>query len=194
MSFAVPFAAVAGTTLKNGAALAVVLLISLLPTALLHFLFAERIRLPLLLSAPITTMVSMLLVSMCCALIAQLLPGFVDSLGIYVYLLAAYPVVATVLIDKRASTVGRSLLSALRIVGVFTVLVMSTSLIREFFAYNQLWGRDLHLTWNWLYQPAMRLPFAGLIVLGLVSAIARGFRGWMQRAWAALRRAEKEEE
>ena len=89
---AVPFWAVAATSLQNALILCAVLVILMLPASALHLILRRRLNMAEWLALPLTVLVAAMLAAGCCVTLVLYWPGAYDSLGIYLFLLVAAPV------------------------------------------------------------------------------------------------------
>ncbi len=170
LAAAVPFLAVSCTTLKNGVALSIVLFIVLLPTALLHFALRERLKVSVWLGAFLCSLVALILASLSTTVIRGIQPEIIDSLGIYIYLTAAYGVVAAVYRGRRVHSPGGALSLAFQYAMGFAFCAVVISAIRELLTNNQLWGLPVTIGFS---LSGARMPFFGLILAGLILGLAQ---------------------
>ena len=89
---AVPFWAVGATSLQNGIILCAVLIILMLPCSALHLILRRKLNLAEWVALPLTVLVAAMLAAACCVALVLYWPGAFDSLGIYLFLLVAAPV------------------------------------------------------------------------------------------------------
>ena len=89
---AVPFWAVGATSLQNAVILCAVLIILMLPCSGLHMILRRRLNMAEWLALPATVLVAAMLAAACCGALVLYWPGAFDSLGVYLFLLVAAPV------------------------------------------------------------------------------------------------------
>ncbi len=169
-----PFAAVGATTLKNSAAMTLALLMTLLPASLLRFCLREKADLPRWVEVPLCTLSSMAMACLGAVLLPRLFPLALDSLGLYLFLFASYSVVAAVFSEKKVRTAQGAAGWAIQFVLLFALVTGMVGLVRELLAYGQIWGISL-LPSSFSLEGA-KMPFFGLIVLGLFIGLLRYFR------------------
>ncbi|WP_139193367.1 Rnf-Nqr domain containing protein [Angelakisella massiliensis] len=173
-AFAGPFAAVGATTLKNSAAMTLALLMTLLPASLLRFCLREKAGLPRWIEVPLCTLSSMAMACLASVLLPRLFPLALDSLGLYLFLFASYSVVAAVFSEKKVRTAQGAAGWAMQFVLLFALVTGVVGFVRELLAYGQVWGISL-LPSGFTLEGA-KMPFFGLILLGLLIGLLRYFR------------------
>ena len=131
MVFAIPFLSVAAINLRNTVALCAALFIILVPVSVLRFLLREQLSVPQWLSVPLCSMVSLMLASLSYYLIRFVSVEITDALGTYLYLLAAYPVLAAASSEQDIDSVPSALRCALRYFFRFTCLGLVMDLILQ---------------------------------------------------------------
>lgn len=167
LSFMVPFVVVIAINFQSALALAIILTAVLLPVTLLRFSMREKLGFPEFLTVPVCALVSMGITAFAALIIRNSFPQINDSLGIYIYLLAAYPVAAAVFYQRPARRLGAAMAWALRNLLYFSGTVLLTGIIREFLAYNRFVGLTLPGTFK---LEAAKMPFFGFIVLAFLLA------------------------
>ena len=173
--FAIPFAAVAAVNLKNAVAICWAFLIILLPTAVLRFLLREKLETPRWLAIPVCTLVALMLASLSYYLIRFVSVEITDALGIYLYLPAAYPVLAAASSEQGIRSMGTALGWAVRYLFRFSALILTMGLLREVLAYGQIWG--IPLGYGFRVEGA-KMTFFGLILMGVLLALLNQARSW----------------
>lgn len=182
--FSIPFIAVAATTLRCGAALSFALALSLLPSTILCSLLRTKVRAPISVTIPVCTLVSMALTSLAVFAVRGFSAELSDALGVYVYLLAAYPVLAAVFAEKGSHTMNGAVLWSLRYLVRFTAAAVVISSIREILAYGQLWGAPL----GWQFRiSGAKMTFFGMILMGMLLAGAAALKNRSERRRAGGR-------
>lgn len=167
---AIPFLAVVCTTLKNGVAISMVAFMVLIPSAFLCFALRCRLGVPPWVTALLCTLVAMILCTLSTYVIRTIAPEITDSLGIYLYLMAAFSVVAAVFRGREVNSPGGAGLWALQYAGVFGLCAVLISALREVLAYGQLWGFSLGLGFT---LEGAKMPFFGFILTGLLLALSQ---------------------
>ncbi|MEG1875228.1 MAG: hypothetical protein RR185_06615, partial [Angelakisella sp.] len=107
----------------------------------------------------------------------QYFPQVSESLGMYLYLLAAYPVAAAISYGKTAGKASTTVLWSLRNVlymGVFSLLAGG---VRELLAQGRLAGVELPVSFR---MEAAAMPFFGFIMLGFVLAAVTAIRNLLR--------------
>lgn len=169
LSFSVPFAVVIAINFQSALALALILAAVLLPITALRFSMREKLGFPDFLTAPVCALASVGITAFASVIIRNYFPQINDSLGIYIYLLAAYPVAAAVFLQKPARKLGTAMAWALRNLLYFSCAVLLAGIFREFLAYNRLVGLTLPISFK---LEAAKMPFFGFIVLAFLLAAA----------------------
>ncbi len=179
MVFAIPFLSVAAINLRNTVALCAALFIILMPVSVLRHLLREQLSVPRWLSVPLCSMVALMLASLSYYLIRFVSVEITDALGTYLYLLAAYPVLAAASSEQDIDSVPSALRCALRYFFRFTCLGLVMALIREVLAYGQIWG--IPLGYNFRVDGA-KMTFFGLMLMGVLLAGVNQIRAWAAMA------------
>lgn len=167
ITFSAPFVVAVAINLQTSAVLTVVLAAVLLPTGLLSFCLREKLTLPPWMTAPICALAASGITAFAAVLIRQYFPQVNDTVGMYLYLLAAYPVISAVFYGKKAGKATTALAWSLRNILYFGLFTGLAGLIRGFLAYNKLFGMDLSLG---LKLEGAKATFFGFIVFGFILA------------------------
>lgn len=176
MVFAIPFLAVTTINLRNTVALCAAFVVILAPVSVLRFLLREQLKVPQWLSVPLCALVSLMLASLSYYVIRFVSVEITDALGTYLYLLAAYPVLAAASSEKDIRSVPMALLWALRYFCRFAGLGLVMALLREVLAYGQIWGFSLGHSFR---VEGAKMTFFGLILMGLLLAALSQLRTWV---------------
>lgn len=184
---AVPFWAVAGTTLRNALALSVLLLVLMIPSAYLHFILRRRLDLAEWIALPVAVLVATMLASACCFLMIQVDATFYSSLGIYFFLLAAAPVVLNAASYNKTADSRRFWVDTFRFIRDFVIIMLFTGAIRELLGYNSLLGQAIPFP---LRTEAAGMPFFGLILSGFLLAVLRALEVLLSYALFHRKKAE----
>lgn len=159
----------AGTTLKSGVALALLLAALLLPTCLLFSLVGDKV--PMWLRPPVILVLSAALYVPGALLTEKLLPGVLPALGVYAPLMTANAIIAS----RAKNFSARHIYYAALVDGVgcalgFAVVICIASAIREVLCDGALWGLSVGFGGG---IPGARYVFAGFLLLGFLSAAAQ---------------------
>lgn len=177
--YAIPFLAVAASTLRCGVALSFAMALVIIPGSLLCFILREKAGAPLVLTVAVGTLVSMALASVAAWAVRRLSVELTDALGVYIYLIAAYPVLAAVFAEKGTQKLSGVLDWAVRYTVRFTAAALLLSAIREILAYGQVWGISL----GWQFQlTGARMTFFGLILMAMLLAGVSALRNLAEQA------------
>ena len=160
---AVPFWAVGATSLQNGIILCAVLIILMLPCSALHLILRRKLNLAEWVALPLTVLVAAMLAAACCVALVLYWPGAFDSLGIYLFLLVAAPV----LLQADSYTAEDNM--------------------REFLRHKTLLGLPVAMS---IRTEAAEQPFFGLILSGFLLAVLRAVEATLRRAIHRRRQAE----
>jgi len=167
LSFSVPFVVVIAINFQSGLALSAILAAVLLPISLLYFSMREKLGFPPFLTVPVCMLASVGITSFAAVIIRRYFPQINDSLGIYIYLLSAYPVIAAVFYGKPARKLSTTVAWALRNILYFSCFVIISGIIREFLAYNRVIGIELSSGFK---LEGAKMPFFGFIVFAFILA------------------------
>lgn len=191
MLAAVPFWAVAGTTLRNSLALCGLLIILMIPSACLHFILRRRLALAEWVALPLSVLVATMLASGCCALMTQFDPNFYNSVGLYLFLLAAAPVLLNAGSYGGANGFRSFWGNTFRFIRDFVIVMLFTGAIRELVGYNTLLGHAIPFP---LSTEAAGMPFFGLILSGVLLAVLRSLETLLGNALSHRKKAESKAE
>ena len=184
---AVPFWAVAATSLQNALILCAVLVILMLPASALHLILRRRLNMAEWLALPLTVLVAAMLAAGCCVTLVLYWPGAYDSLGIYLFLLVAAPVLLQAdsysAVDSVREFWGRSL----RFARDFCIIILVCGALRELLRHNTILGLPVTLP---LKTEAAGQPFFGLMLSGCLLALLRMLEAALHRAITHRKQAE----
>lgn len=167
IAFSVPFVVTVAINLQSGAAITLVLAAVLLPTSMLAFCLREKLDFPPWLTAPLCTLVAAGITAFAAVVIRHYFPQVSDAMGMYLYLVAAYPVAAAVFYEQKARSLVTTLVWTLRNIIYFGIFAVLAGVIREFFAYNTFAG--IHIELN-LTMEGAKSAFFGFIVMAFLLA------------------------
>ena len=184
---AVPFWAVGATSLQNALILCAVLVVLMLPCSGLHLILRRKLNLAEWLALPLTVLVAAMLAATCCVGLVLYWPGAFDSLGIYLFLLVAAPVLlqadSYTAVDNMREFWGRTL----RFLRDFCIIILISGALRELLRHNTLLGLPVAMSFR---TEAAEQPFFGLILSGFLLAVLRAAEAALRRAIARRRQAE----
>lgn len=167
-----------GTTLKNGAALAILLALLLLPTCLICSLVGDKV--PMWLRPPAILVLSAALYVPAGLFTERLLPGTLPGLGIYAPLM-----VANAIITSRAKNFACRHIYYAAVVDAagcalgFALVILLGSGIRELLAFGTLWDHPLAAAGA---VPAARYVFAGFVLVGFFAALVQAVKHHREQA------------
>ena len=114
-------------------------------------------------------------------------PGAFDSLGIYLFLLVAAPVLlqadSYTAVDNMREFWGRTL----RFLRDFCIIILVSGALRELLRHNTLLGLPVAMS---IRTEAAEQPFFGLILSGFLLAVLRAVEATLRRAIHRRRQAE----
>lgn len=175
---AVPFWAVGATSLQNGIILCAVLIILMLPCSALHLILRRKLNLAEWVALPLTVLVAAMLAAACCVALVLYWPGAFDSLGIYLFLLVAAPVLlqadSYTAVDNMREFWGRTL----RFLRDFCIIILVSGALRELLRHNTLLGLPVAMS---IRTEAAEQPFFGLILSGFLLAVLRAVEATLRR-------------
>lgn len=183
---------VASTSLKNGVALSITMLLVTLPSILAAALVRER--LPLWLRIPMYVFIASFMLIPAAKLVGLIAPNIFDSMGMY-FSLMIFNSVMFHRTEKFAikNPLPHALLDGLSYCIGFAFAICLIASVRELLASNTLWGVPVDLP---LKLSSVTLPFAGFMLLAVFAALGRWLRDRVMRLEAFLRArrlaAEKE--
>ena len=181
------FWAVGATSLQNALILCAVLVVLMLPCSGLHLILRRKLNLAEWLALPLTVLVAAMLAATCCVGLVLYWPGAFDSLGIYLFLLVAAPVLlqadSYTAVDNMREFWGRTL----RFLRDFCIIILISGALRELLRHNTLLGLPVAMSFR---TEAAEQPFFGLILSGFLLAVLRAAEAALRRAIARRRQAE----
>lgn len=176
LGLALPFAIMITTNLKNAVALSIILCCTLIPTILLATLIGKY--LPKWFASIVYTLFSMTLVIACSPLIQSISPETIDSLGIYIPLVAVnsiFPLLYERYSKENANPIMALADSVTYSLGFsFALCIIAT--VREFFGNSSLWGISLDLP---IKMSGLQIAFSGFILTALFGALVRFIKRMM---------------
>lgn len=173
-----PFVIAASVSLRNAVAMSIELFIIHVVT-MFSAIYTRR-DLPLWSKAAVNAGVATLAMVAARALLVELFPGILNSLGIYMYLLAIngmtqFQANALDRREKPWSVMSGAFSNALG----FSLTVLAVSVLREAVGSGTLWGMALPLPFK---LSALLLPFSGFILVGFLLALFK----FISKRWTAL--------
>lgn len=192
---AIPFWAVAGTTLKNAIALSVVLILTLIPASALRYILRRRVGVSEWIALPASVVVATMLATVgCMGLSLWLSPSLYDSLGAYLFLLVAAPILMNTECSGVPSDIRNFWKRTFRFIIDFIAVMLLTGGIREVLAYGAIFDIPLKFMGTFRMEAAKQ-PFFGLIFSGFLLAIIRMFHRLLHKriAMCAKSTASREE-
>ncbi len=162
-----PLAVMCTYSVTTAAAVSLMMACSLIPTVLLACLIGEH--LPRLFRLPVYTLFSLLLVSACRTLILARIPAVLDSMGLYVPIIAVSSLTITLCQRYSLSVAkpGMALVDGIFYSLGFTIAMLLIACIREPIGNGTLGGQPINLP---LRLPNIQFVFFGFILVGLLSA------------------------
>lgn len=170
MLAAVPFWALGSGNLRNAIILCVALFVILIPSSCLYVILNQKLQLRDWVALPVTVAMAATIASVFCAALMQAVPGAYDSLGIYLFLLAAAPVLQQAEKGGKPQSHKEAWMRIFRFILDFSVIILLCGLIREVVGYNTILGNAVKFP---LRTDAARQPFFGLMLSGLMLAVMR---------------------
>lgn len=167
-----------GTTLKNGAALSLLLAVMLLPTCLIFSLVGDKV--PMWLRPPAILVLSAALYVPAGIFTERLLPGSLAGLGFYAPLM-----VGNAIITSRAKNFSCRHIYYAAVVDAagcalgFALVILIGSAIRELLAFGALWEQPIPGIGG---IPASQYVFAGFVLVGLLAAVLQALRNRREKS------------
>ncbi len=172
MGLAIPFAAVASTSLQTALGLSIGALMTLIPVGLLMPLIMKKMPEKLLwLDVPICALLTALFVMPTRIVVGNISPALMDSVGVYFSLLC----VSTLLFAAREETKNKSLavvlLDLVRMWLGAAMVLLIVGMCREILGNGTLWNKPL--TWMKVRFSGVMVSGMGFILLGFLAALGR---------------------
>jgi len=190
LGLALPFAAVAVTSLQTAAGLSIGALLTMLPVSLLMLLFEKLLPQSCRwLDLPLCALTAAVFVLPIRLVTGKLSPALMDSVGVYFSLLC----VSSALFALREETRGSRDWAKVLLRGVkqwlgLSLVFLLVGFLRELLGYGTLWGKAL--PWMKVRFSGVMVAGFGFILLGFLAALGRKFHrsylGW--RLWWARHR------
>lgn len=167
---ALPFAVMVTNNLKNSVSVSIILACSLIPTVLLASLIGKY--LPKWIAPMVYALVSMLLVIAAVPLILPISPEIVDSLGIYIPIIAVNTILSSLCARHARSShsPALALADALSYSVGFALAMVLIACIREPLSNNTLWGVPFALPFK---ASGFQIGFSGFILAAFLAALFR---------------------
>ena len=138
----------------------------------------RRLNMAEWLALPATVLVAAMLAAACCGALVLYWPGAFDSLGVYLFLLVAAPVLlqadSHTAVDNARVFWGRTL----RFLRDFCIVMLACGALRELLRHNALLGMPVAMSFK---TEAAAQPFFGLILAGLLLAVLRALQALLHR-------------
>ena len=164
-----PFVVATAFTVKNAAAISIQMLMIHVITMVVARTWV--IHLPMRWRAVVNVTISTVMMLISREIVIILFPGIMNSVGVYLYLMA---VNGMTLIQANAREGVRGFRSsafwAISDVAAFAFIMLMVSLIREVFGNATVWGLPLPLATK---MSGMQIPFFGFILTGFLLAFLR---------------------
>ena len=171
LGLAIPFAAVASTSLQTAVAIALGALVTMLPTVMLASFIDDKI--PEWLDLPVYTGIACLFLMPMRMIIARISVTALDSIGVYFSLLC----VSTLMMvqvgyaqHEKRNKIAVFLRTLRQWLG-FSFVVLLLGLIREIIGNGTIWGHAL--PWMKIRFSGVMVAGAGFILLGFLGAIGK---------------------
>lgn len=167
-----PFIVACANSVKNAAALSIMMLFIHLPTMLVAHKFSARF--PLWVKAVINVSVSTILMIIARIIVVAIFPNISNLMGMYIYLIAVNgQTLIGAYTARRGTKTGAVILKAIIDIFIFAVVMFIISAMREYFGNGSLWGIQLPILFK---QQGMLYPFFGFVLLGFLVSFIRVIR------------------
>ena len=171
LGFDLPFLIATSTSLRNAVAMSIEMLFIHIGTIMFSVLFTRK--LPVLLRALLTVMVSTGIMMLTRELIIFIFPDILNTLGMYIYLLS---INGLTLFQSLSLTSRSRPLPVLRReffhVLAFVLAMFSLSAIREWLGRSALFGIPIDMPYE---MSGFVIPFSGFIAMGFLLAFVKAF-------------------
>lgn len=175
---ALPFAAVACTSLQTAVGLSIGALMALIPAALLMFVLGPKIPAEYAwLDYPCCAMLSAIFVMPTRLLVGAISPALTDSVGVYFSLFCVSSILYAAREKTKEKDPAKALLDLVRLWLGLTIVFLFVGLIREILGYGTIWNHPL--PFMKVRFSAMMVSGLGFILLGFVAALAKQLHRWM---------------
>ena len=173
MGLALPFAAVASTSLQTAVGLSIGTLMTMIPVGLLMPFLMKKIPQQFAwLDYPVCALLSALFVMPTRIIVGNISPALMDSVGVYFSLLC----VSTLLFTAREKTkeeedLGKILLDVLRLWLGTVLILLLVGTFREVLGNGTIWNKPL--TWMKIRFSGVMVSGIGFILLGFLAALGK---------------------
>lgn len=174
ITFAIPFVVVLGTSVNNSLAMIIIFSAMLPIETILNFSMVQKLGMDKWIAATISVIVGVLIVSSVSTWLQTYTDFSTAGFGIYLYAMAAYPVLYAVFYGRVVEKLGTVVMFSFKNIMYFAFLALSVSGIREFMAQGSLLGLELQVTGS-------NMPFFGFIALGMVLALWASFKSLLDK-------------
>lgn len=172
LGLAIPFAAVASTSLQTALGLSIGILMTLIPVGLLMPLILKKMPEKLAwLDIPLGTMLTAFFVMPTRIVVGNISPALMDSVGVYFSLLCVSSLLFAAREETKDKKLAVVLLDLVRMwIGAAMVLFL-VGMCREILGNGTLWNKPL--TWMKVRFSGVMVSGMGFILLGFLSAVGR---------------------
>lgn len=169
LGFDLPFLIATSTSLKNAVAMSIEMFFVHMVTMLIIVIFGRK--LPVWQRAIVTVTASTGMMMLTRELITFMFPDILNSLGMYIYLLAVngLTLFESMSLNKRSrvkSVMRREFLH----VFAFISTMFTLSLVREYFGSGSLWGVTMPVPFK---LGGLAIPFSGFVLMGFLLAAVK---------------------
>ncbi len=170
--FMLPFLIMTSLNVKTAFVLIIVLSIVMIPVAMLKFVLSEKMNITEWVTAAFCVVVSMGIITLIAIVLRAYFPDVSGTVGKYLYLLSAYPLIYSVFEKKSLSKISIVTMRCLRNLVYFAVLMLITSAIREIFGNNQIFTYKIPIR---IKVSSITLPFFGFMLVAFIIAFISRF-------------------
>lgn len=173
---ALPFVVVAATSLKHAVCLSIAIIVTIIPVSVIAYIVGDKI--PQAIAIAVYPVIASILLIPVRIGIKNYDPVLLDSLGMYISLIAVSTLLLSQIVHSsaRKRKLGASTLRSLYTCIGFAIVVIIVGIIREMFAKGTIGGFEIGISMP-IY--GMSLAFFGFILLGFLMAITR----WIRRVF-----------
>lgn len=161
----------AAITLRHGLALSIIMTVLLFGSSLFGFFIGRLI--PESFRAPINIILCAVLLIPSFLIAEWILPGGVHSLSVFAPLMMVNSILASYVSNTDGASISARLGDALGNAVGFSAVAMFVAFVRQFCDCGMLFGITIQKSFS---VPALNLPFAGFILLGLAAALCKKLR------------------
>ena len=163
--FMLPFLIMTTLNVKTALAMIAILALVMFPISIIRHYMLKNERIPEIVTTGFCVVGAMSIVILISVALRRFFPEISGTVGRYLYLLSAYPVIYSVFGNEPPKRLSTVMNRCVKNVVFFAELMLITAIIREIFGNNQILNTKLPIN---LKFSSITLPFFGFILVALV--------------------------